>query len=352
MENRQDKIQAEYERLFEQASGGDYPGYLLDMTKSWRDGTWRMYTLVLDRADYSFNGKVVLDFGCKYGHILPMFLALGASAAIGVDAEEVYVEPGSRFFASLYPNITIKQTQRGLIPLQSESVDFVLVNEVISHVNFEYLDTVYREISRVLRPGGVVLISDGNNFANLKYKEEFTKFWDSWENGPDGVATDRDVVGECYVGRRRRIIRAQAPELKEDQVEYLALNTSGLFGPGLSAEVERYRRGEEFIARPYVQGMVPVNPSASGVLIERGFIPQQVITSLDEFGIEGRQVYPTPPTAWENEGTPWRDIVDFVRWRLFGERRPRIESLLSPDEWRGKSESFMVRGVKVARGVA
>lgn len=281
-----------------------------------------------------------------------MFLALGASAAIGVDDEEVYVEPGSRFFASLYPNITIKQTQRGLIPLQSESVDFVLVNEVISHVNFEYLDTVYREISRVLRPGGVVLISDGNNFANVKYKEEFTKFWDSWENGPDGVATDRDVVGECYVSRRRRIIRTQAPELKEDQVEYLALNTSGLFGTGLSAEVERYRRGEEFIARPYVQGMVPVNPSPSGVLIERGFTPQQVIASLDEFGIEGRQVFPSPPEEWEKGGVGWRDVIEFARWRLFGERRPRIQSLFSPDEWRGTSESFMIRGVKASGNVS
>ncbi|MFN7622276.1 MAG: methyltransferase domain-containing protein, partial [Acidobacteriota bacterium] len=54
--------------------------------------------------------------------------------------------------------MTIKQTQLGLIPLQAESVDFVLINEVISQVNFVYLNTVFREIFRVLRLSGVVRI--------------------------------------------------------------------------------------------------------------------------------------------------------------------------------------------------
>ena len=149
-----------------------------------------------------------------------------------------------------------------------------------------------------------------------------------------------------------RSVRAQATELKEDQIEYLALNTSGLFGKDLSTEVERYRRGDELIARPYVQGMVPVNPAPSGVLIELGFTPQQDIASLDEFGIEGRQVFPSPPEEWEKGGVGWRDVIDFARWRLFGERRPRIQSLFSPVEWRGTSESFMIRGVKASRNVS
>ena len=120
-----DIIEEVYERVLEQSKDGSHPEYLLDITKSWRDGIWRMYTLVLDRAEYSFEGKVVLDFGCKYGHILPMFLALGASEAIGVDAEEVYVEPGAKFFSSIYHNIKIKQTMKGLLPHQPDSVDFI-----------------------------------------------------------------------------------------------------------------------------------------------------------------------------------------------------------------------------------
>ena len=342
-----DIIEEIYERVLEQSKDGSHPEYLLDITKSWRDGTWRMYTLVLDRAEYSFEGKVVLDFGCKYGHILPMFLALGASEAIGVDAEEVYVEPGAKFFSSIYPNIQIKQTMKGLIPLQPDSVDFVLINEVISHVNYEYLDTVYREIARVLRPGGVVLISDGNNFGNIKYRQGMASFWDKWENGPDGVSTDRDTVGECYLSRRRRIIRSRVPEMSDSQVDILASNTSGLFGKTFEEAIDGYNRGEELIRRPYLTGLVPVNPAPSGVLIERGFHPLQVIADLADVNIQGCQVFPTPPSKWENRGNPWNDIVDFIKWRLWGKESERIRELFTPDEWRGGSESFMVRGVKL-----
>jgi len=70
------------------------------MIKSWCDGTWRIYTLVLDRADYSFDSKVGPDYGCQYGLILPMFLDVSAAVVIGLDAEEVNVESGSRFFSS------------------------------------------------------------------------------------------------------------------------------------------------------------------------------------------------------------------------------------------------------------
>ena len=122
---KEEVINSEYVKLYDLTVNKDNPSYMLDITKSWRDGIWRMYTLVLDRAEYSFEGKVVLDFGCKYGHILPMFLALGASEAIGVDAEEVYVEPGAKFFSSIYHNIKIKQTMKGLLPHQPDSVDFI-----------------------------------------------------------------------------------------------------------------------------------------------------------------------------------------------------------------------------------
>jgi len=268
--------------------------YFQSISREYGQGRWKVYYELLRFTGISIQDKVVVDFGCKYGHLLPLLILLGAQRAIGIDVEPEYIELGKHFFERTSPEkIQILACEGGLIPIQSETIDFVFINEVISHINPGHLDIVLQEISRILRTGGVLFISDGNNIANQKRRRKLFDLWAKWENGPDGVKTDdKDVVNKCYLTRRKEIILNRYPELDEQKVNLLALNTSGLWGGLFLSVVDEFIRSGNLILRTYRRGICPTNPSNTGVVIERGFHPLQVGLSLRNYGIEAHQLPP------------------------------------------------------------
>jgi SAM-dependent methyltransferase len=226
---------------------------------------------------------------------------LGARTAIGIDVEPEYIALGRHFFEKTSPEkIHILPCQDGMIPIQSETVDFVLMNEVISHINPGHLDIVLQDISRILRIGGILFISDGNNIANQKRRRKLFDLWDKWENGPDGVKADKDVVNKCYLTRRKEIILSRYPELDDERVNLLALNTSGLWGDLFLRVIDEFVSSGNLIRRTYRRGICPTNPSNTGVVIERGFYPLQVSLSLRNYGIEAHQLPPKLFTEGKN----------------------------------------------------
>jgi hypothetical protein len=242
----------------------------------------------------------------------------------------------------LFPTARFYRTDQCLIPLPSASVDCLLANEVISHINPMFLETFYAEACRVLRTGGFILISDGNNLANEPCRKALTPLYRAWENGPAGTKTDRDVVGEPYVDARRRLIREQCPELSADKVDYLAANTSGLFGDQLRRVIGHYVGDRGFIERPYREGIYPTCPIPSGVVMERGFYPEQVELALKCYGVEARQIFnDTRQGNWSRLG--WKGKVkQFLRNSLEDLRRV----MMSLERRRGEAAGFQILGVK------
>lgn len=104
----------------------------------------------------SSNNKIrVLDYGCGAGEIVKELRNRGIDA-YGCD---VFYEGGDYskdIDPGLFGDIIRKiDEQDYVIPFDSDSFDFVINNQVMEHV--EELDKVLTEISRVLRPGGIVL---------------------------------------------------------------------------------------------------------------------------------------------------------------------------------------------------
>jgi len=309
-------IENEYKRLMAFCQSKELPEYMLNISQEWSQGIWKMYWALLEKVKTGFEGKSVVDFGCKYGHLLPMLVAQGAKEAIGIDAEDSYVEAGQAVFEILYPNVRILKSEFGYIPLQPETIDIIVANEVISHINPGYLETVYVEFARILKPGGILLISDGNNLENKQCLGTLLPFYEAWENGPDGMKTDRDTVVESYLTRRKKIIKAHHPDLEPACVEELALNTSGLFGDFLLRVIDEYVRSGELIRRPYRRGVCPTNPGSTGVVIERGFFPLQVEMSLASYGIDCYLASRQQPEKAEGCVERLKDIYSYARSRL------------------------------------
>lgn len=282
---------------------------------------WRFDKSLIDLVPGGVANRVILDFGAKYGHAAPLFLTLGATATIHVDVIEDYVEFGRKIIGALYPDRTTFMRVDGcFLDLPQNSVDVIVVNEVISHINPAYLDTFYSEAARILAPGGYLLISDGNNWANDWVRSVLPNLWDAWENGPKGRKTDRDVVTESYLELRRAIARSTYPGLEPAAADRFARNTSGMFGDELVAALNKFAEQGVLIERPYRYGTVCTNPGPGGTVMERPFHPDDVVRALELHALDAKQVWRQPH---DPRGRLRRTLSACKQFVLSGFKRPR-----------------------------
>jgi SAM-dependent methyltransferase len=94
------------------------------------------------------HGGRVLDYGCGSGGVV----MAGRAAGLDIYGTDVFYEG-----AETRPpdHDAIREMNGGRIPFPDEYFDLVINNQVMEHV--EDLDTVLREIARVLKPGGAAL---------------------------------------------------------------------------------------------------------------------------------------------------------------------------------------------------
>jgi SAM-dependent methyltransferase len=109
-------------------------------------------------------GKTVLDIACGEGYGTNL-LAGKAQHVIGVDLSQRTVEHARTTYQR--QNLAFQVGACASIPLESASVDLVVSFETLEHHNEH--QAMFAEIRRVLRPGGILLISTPDRSA---YSEE------------------------------------------------------------------------------------------------------------------------------------------------------------------------------------
>jgi SAM-dependent methyltransferase len=101
----------------------------------------------LQETDVDANTRV-LDIGCGTGNYTSLFQNLTGAQFCGIDPSSGMLEKAR----SKNPNITFAPGNAAEVPFPDDSFDFIYMTDVIHHV--PDLAQMFREIDRVLKPGG------------------------------------------------------------------------------------------------------------------------------------------------------------------------------------------------------
>jgi ubiquinone/menaquinone biosynthesis C-methylase UbiE len=158
----------------------------------------------------------VLEVGSSFGLGLILVAELGVRHAHGVERVPWMVDYARRAARTAsVDNVVFDVGDAVSLPVPDASLDLVLSLEAISHyLDYEpFLD----EVRRVLRPGGKLLISDGNNGLNPWIRHRTRALWALHER--DVETADHPFT---FVLKRERIIRERHPALASEVARRLA----------------------------------------------------------------------------------------------------------------------------------
>lgn len=126
---------------------------------------WAYYPLYSSKMKYVLDffsdlpkGIKILDAGCGEGVFLEELADNGFVSAFGVDKH--------------YSSDKVSRGSILSLPFKEEAFDIVLLLDVIEHLSFEKQEIAIREISRVLKSGGILLASIPN-LAHLSSRIKF-----------------------------------------------------------------------------------------------------------------------------------------------------------------------------------
>lgn len=236
------------------------------------------------------EGRTVVDAGSGFGMVPNLLAHWGARQVVALELHRPMVESHRRVLRAAFPDLGGRvfpvRSDASRVPVKSASVDLVLSIEAISH--YFDVDAFLDEAARVLRPGGWLLVSDGNNGANPAIRAQTEELWERLERGPEGPCGDH-VVPEPMQARRERVIRARYPDLADAQVRAYAEQTSGFDVAQITAAIDAHRAGGPAPATPYRRGTSPREPEW-GYWHEQLFDPPALAADVARRGFRARAV--------------------------------------------------------------
>jgi len=138
----------------------------------WRVGYARK---VLDRLQIDPTGKTALEVGCGGGILTEEIAAMGFITT-GIDPAEESLQAAANHARETGLRISYEPGTGESIPYPDASFDVVFCCDVLEHVRD--LPKVIREISRVLKPGGVFIYDTINR--TFVSKLVMIKIWQEW----------------------------------------------------------------------------------------------------------------------------------------------------------------------------
>jgi len=150
-------------------------------------GVYRQRVKNVMRFMGDVKGRRVLDLGCGVGFFGGEAAKRGAWVA-GLDFSGTALE----ICHERLPQLGLVRADATRVPFRSASFDVVLVNDIIEHLAEDLGRAMMQEVSRVLRPGGR-LVLDTDNDAFLFHRKGFRRLNDWLERDTEQRAALREI---------------------------------------------------------------------------------------------------------------------------------------------------------------
>jgi SAM-dependent methyltransferase len=252
-----------------------------------------------------------LDVGCGYGMSAVVLAVYGARSIQGIEAEPGCIKT-CHALKNAFPDLPVQfiEGRAETLPFEDRSVDVVLSIEAISHFvePWQFLTEAWR----VLAPGGVLILSDDNNGANLFQRRQLEEIWERFENGPPTQHIHGHRVQQPYIERRRTILSTHFPQANAPELALLSERTSGLWGEALIEAGRGYFSRQEIPDSVYQRGTCPIDP-LSGAFMENLLDPRDIGACLHQ---RGALVDVRPYFGGESRGGSFRLVDTVIRKTL------------------------------------
>ena len=104
-----------------------------------------------------FEGATILEIGCGSAE-MTRFIAQNAASILAIDVDDRQLAKNKA--TTDLANVTFKYGGAEKIPAKEKSFDIVLMFKSLHHVAIEQMDEAFLEIQRVLKPGGILYVSE------------------------------------------------------------------------------------------------------------------------------------------------------------------------------------------------
>lgn len=122
--------------------------------------------------------EVAVDLGCGTGSVLAHLLEKSRQV-IGVDGSARMLELARRRFLGEEDRLSLRIGDLEHLPLRDGEADFVCINLVLHHLSNPR--AVLGEVARVLKPGGVFLLSDFDRHTDESMRADYGDRWLGFE---------------------------------------------------------------------------------------------------------------------------------------------------------------------------
>jgi ubiquinone/menaquinone biosynthesis C-methylase UbiE len=122
-------------------------------------------------SNFNFDNKTVLDFGCGVGSSCFMLNSLNY---LGIDCDSKRIA----FAKRLHPDYNFDILQDNKIPVDNNSVDYILIISVLHHIPSESLKDYVKELYRVIKENGKIIIIEPCFFERSFFSNHFMSFFD------------------------------------------------------------------------------------------------------------------------------------------------------------------------------
>lgn len=156
------------------------------MLGSLTDGGGRAIAAWVKETYPDFHPKRILDIGCGLGHnTLPIAQAFPDAEVIGIDAGAPMLRYGAaRAHALGIHNVKFIQADAAnMKEFANESFDWVQTTMFLHETGGKSIHTIFREINRILKNGGLNLhIEQPQYTPEMSMYEQFMRDWDAYYN--------------------------------------------------------------------------------------------------------------------------------------------------------------------------